>query len=184
MKRLALAWVAAAALLAGCEMMLSPGARPADAVRGAVDRIVAHDLAGATRFTCLPQRNPNDFPFIISGIFSPVGSVPTPSLPETLALIEIDTRDLRLTDAPGDLAGDIEAEVVLSGSLWLTLDPIETERAIRAAVLLQNDPLDEAIMAQTMASIRNGPIELPVDQSVRVVREEGEWRVCDPLPVP
>jgi hypothetical protein len=181
--RLPVACIVAAALLGGCGIVPVPGARPVDAVRGAVERIVAHDLPGASRFTCFAQRDPNDFPFIIEGIFSPVGAVPTPSLPETLALIAIDTRDLRLTDAPGDLDGDIEAEVALSGSLWLTLDPVETERAIRAAVLLQNDPLEEDLMAQTMAAIRSGPIELPVDHLVRVVREEGEWRVCDPLPV-
>jgi hypothetical protein len=184
-RALVLVVVTAAILFAGCgvDPVQVPGARPADAVRGAVERIVAHDLPGGTRFTCVGQRDPRDFPFIISGIFSPVGSVPTPSLPETLALISIDTRDLRLEDAAGDLSGVTEAEVQLSGSLWLTLDPEQTERAVRAAVLLQNDPLDEALLAQTLAAIRSGPIELPVDQVVRVVREAGEWRVCDPLPV-
>jgi len=113
---------------------------------------------------------------------SPLGSVPTPALPETLALISIDTRELRITDAPA-LSGADEAEVQLGGSLWLTLDPVEAERAVRAAVMLQDDPLDEALMAEAMAAIRDGPIELPVDQPVRLVREEGEWRVCDPLPV-
>jgi len=182
---LLLAVVAATILFAGCgvDPVQVPGARPIDAVRGAVERIVAHDLPGATRFTCLGQRDPNDFPFIISGIFSPVGSVPTPSLPETLALISIETRDFLLADTADDLSGLTEAYVQLSGSLWLTLEPVETERAIRAAVLLQNDPLDEALLAHTMAAIRSGPIELAVDQSDRVVREAGEWRVCDPLPV-
>lgn len=174
--------ILAIALLAGCGLVPLPAARPSDAVRGAIDRIVAHDLLGATRFTCLAQRDPTDFPFRIVGLLSPLGSVPTPPLPETLALISIDTRELRITDAPA-LSGADEAEVQLGGSLWLTLDPVEAERAVRAAVLLQNDPLEEDLMAEAMAAIRNGPIELPVDQPVRVVREEGEWRVCDPLPV-
>ncbi len=172
-----------AVLLAGCGLVPLPATRPSDAVRGAIDRIVAHDLPGATRFTCLAQRDPRDFPFTISGILSPLGSVPTPSLPETLALITIDTRELRIIDAPALSIAD-EAAVQLGGSLSLILDPVEADRAVRAAVLLQNDPLEEDLMAQTMAAIRNGPITLPVDQSVRVVREEGEWRVCDPLPVP
>jgi hypothetical protein len=181
MKRATLS-ILAAVLLAGCGIVPLPVARPSDAVRGAIDRIVAHDLPGAATFTCLAQRDPTDFPFIIGGILSPLGSVPTPSVPETLALISIDTRELRVTDAPAPSSAD-EAEVLLGGSLWLTLDPVEAERAVRAAVLLQNDPLDEALMAEAMAAIRNGPIELPVDQRVRVVREEGQWRVCDPLPV-
>lgn len=169
---------------AGCGLVPQTGGRPADAVRGAIDSVVAHDLPGGTRFTCLAQRDATDFPFIIQGIFSPVGMVPTPSRPQTLALIDIDTRDLRITDAPGDLGDATEAEVQLSGSLWLTLDPVEVEQAVRAVVLEQNDMLEEDLMAQTLAGISNGPVELPIDQPVRVVREQGEWRVCDPLPQP
>ena len=48
----------------------------------------------------------------------------------------------------------------LSGSLWLTLDPVETERAIRAAVLLQNDPLDEALLGPDHGGDPERPIEL------------------------
>jgi hypothetical protein len=177
MNRAVAVWIGLVTVLAGCGVMPLPGQRPVDAVRGAVDRIVAHDLPGAARFTCLAQRGPNDFPFIIQGIFSPVGAVPTPSIPETLALITIDTRDLRITDAPGDVSDDLEADVQLSGSLWLTLDPTEVEAAVRSAVALQNDRLDEGQLAQTIAGISHGPVQLPIDQPVHVVREEGDWRV-------
>jgi hypothetical protein len=179
--RNALARLALLALVSGCGGML-PNERPSDAVRGALDRIAAHDLAGGSVFTCRAQRDPNDFPFTVPGIFFPLAQVPTPPIPQTLALITIDARDLRIEEPPNVAPDDLEVEVQLSGSLWLTLDPEEVESAVRAAVRLQNDPLDEALLEATLAGIRGGPVELPVDQTVRVVREDGGWRVCDPLP--
>jgi hypothetical protein len=149
-----------------------------------MDRIIAHDLAGGSNFTCLAQRDPNDFPFIVPGIFSPLAQVPTPPIPQTLALITIDARNLRIEEPPNVPSDDFETEVQLSGSLWLTLDPEEVENAVRAAVPLQNDPLDEDLLEATLAGIRGGPVELPLDQPVRVVREDGVWRVCDPVPQP
>jgi hypothetical protein len=149
-----------------------------------MDRIIAHDLAGGSNFTCLAQRDPNDFPFIVPGIFSPLAQVPTPPIPQTLALITIDARNLRIEEPPNVPSDDLETEVQLSGSLWLTLDPEEVENAVRAAVPLQNDPLDEDLLEATLAGIRGGPVELPLDQPVRVVREDGVWRVCDPVPQP
>lgn len=184
MNTAAVARIAVLAMVAGCGGLTVPGSRPSDAVRGAVDRIVAHDLAGASLFTCRAQRDPNDFPFIIEGIFFPLAQVPTPPVAETLALITLDARDLEIEEPTETASGDPEAEVRLRGSLWLTLDPEEVETAVRAAVALQNDPLDEALLAATLAGIRDGPVELPVDQPVRVVREDDGWRVCDPLPQP
>jgi hypothetical protein len=183
MSRNAVARLALLVVLSGCGGM-SPFERPSDAVRGALDRIVAHDLPGGAVFTCRAQRDPNNFPFSVSGIFFPLAQVPTPPIPQTLALITIDARDLRIEEPPGVVPNDLEAEVQLSGSLWLTLDPDEVESAVRAAVRLQSDPLDEALLEATLAGIRGGPVELPVDQPVRVIREDGMWRVCDPLPQP
>lgn len=184
MNTAAVARVAVLAMVAGCGGMTVPGSRPSDAVRGAVDRIVAHDLGGASLFTCRAQRDSNDFPFTIAGIFFPLAQVPTPPVRETLALITFDARDLEIEEPTETAPRDQEAAVRLRGSLWLTLDPEEVETAVRAAVALQNDPLDEAVLEATLAGIRNGPVELRVDQPVRVVREDGVWRVCDPLPQP
>jgi hypothetical protein len=183
MSRNAVAGLAMILIVSGCGGFL-PDGRPSDAVRGALNRVIAHDLAGGSTFTCRAQRDPNDFPFIVPGIFFPLAQVPTPPIPQTLALITIDARDLRIEEPPNVASDALETQVKLSGSLWLTLNPEEVENAVRAAVPLQNDPLDEALLEATLAGIGGGPVELPVDQTVRVVREDGAWRVCDPVPQP
>jgi hypothetical protein len=185
MRRATITILAIALLGAGCGLVPLPSAPPSDAVRGAVERMAAHDLVGANRFACQAHRDPNKMPFVIGAILSPLADFPPLPVPETLALIDIDTRDLRMVDPPGDLRDEVKAEVELRGSLWLSVDPDEVEAAVRAGPrIFEDEPLDEALLAQNLAEISPVPVRVPVQQWVPVVREEGEWRVCDETRVP
>jgi hypothetical protein len=160
------------------------GSGPSQSVRGALDRIFAHDLIGATAFVCPAQRDPSAFPVLISGIFSPVGNVPMPSVQETLALIEFDASDVRVGDVA---ASDDTVQVPVSGILRLRLDPIEVEAAVRATAAAQGEAVDEEVLGQTLDAIAAGPTSLDLGrevESVQVVKIGDGWFVCEPLPSP
>jgi hypothetical protein len=71
--------VLVALTVSGCGVSPLAGDRPADAVRRGIDGIVAHDLLAASAIVCPEQRDGNAFPFVISGIFEPTGSLDTGS---------------------------------------------------------------------------------------------------------
>lgn len=172
------------AVAAACALLPSPAGRPSDAVRGAVERMAAHDLAGAQAFTCLAHRDPSRLPFVIAAMFSPLIDVPALPEAESFALIDMDTRELTITDPRDDLRDEDEVDVEIGGVLWLTVDPDEVEAAVRAGPRIEEGPIDEARLTQGLARIGHGPVRLFVGQWIRVVREDGEWRVCEPTRIP
>ena len=176
--------VLVAAVLAGCALLPSPAGRPSDAVRGAVERMAAHDISGAQAFTCLAHRDPDRLPFVIAAIFSPLSDVPPLPEAESFALIDMDTRELTITDPRGDLHDQDEVDVELGGALWLTVEPDEVEAAVRAGPRIEEGPIDEVRLTQGLARSGHGPVRLFVGQWIRVVREEGEWRVCELTRIP
>ncbi len=183
----ALLWLAEAlvvAVVAACGLFPSPAGRPSDAVRGAVERMAAHDVPGAQAFTCLANRDPDRLPFVIAAMFSPLIDVPALPEAESFALIDMDTRELTITDPPGDLRDEDELDVELGGALWLTVDPDEVEAAVHAGPRVEEGPIDERRLTQGLAKIGHGPVRLFVGQWIRVVREEGEWRVCELTRIP
>lgn len=183
-------WLLPAALalmvvvVAGCGLLPSPAGRPSDAVRGVVERMVAHDLAGAQAFTCLAHRDPDRLPFVIAAMFSPMVDVPALPEAESFALIDMDTRELTITDPRGDLRDEDEVDVEIGGAMWLTVDRDEVEAAVRAGPRIEEGPIDEARLTQGLARIGHAPVRIFVGQWIRVIREEGEWRVCELTRIP
>lgn len=158
-----------------------PGAEPADTVRAALDRIAAHDLAGATVLVCADRRNPRDLPFTIGGIFAPVGALPGFDVPRTLSVIELDVSGLRVSERTRD--GDL-AEVDVEGILVERFDPAAVEALFRAYAAEGEQPVDQALLAETIAAVSRGPVALPVRETVTLIREGGSWKVCPPIATP
>jgi len=46
------------------------------------------------------------------------------------------------------------------------------------------EPVDQPLLDQVLHLIDGGRYELPVDQTVRVVRQNGIWQVCELAPTP
>ncbi len=160
------------------------GGGPSETVRRAFDRLVAHDLAGGAELVCPAQRDPSALPMSVPGIFGPLAAVPTGSVAETLALIELDAHGVQVGEVE---AADGTVLVPVRGNLRLRLDPAEVEAAVRAAAAGQGEPVDEALLTETLAAIKAGPAELDVGRemgSVQVMRIGDSWLICEPLPSP
>lgn len=164
------------ALVTACSML--PSDSPVDPVRAALDRVVAHDLAAASQFVCVEERNPSDFPFSIPGIFAPVGALPAFDVPRTLSVIDLDTSGITLTEGPGNGDGSV---VELGGVLVERFDPAEVEALFRAYAAESGQPIEQDLLEETIDNVSRGDVRLDLREEVRVVREGGQWKVC-PLP--
>lgn len=165
------------ATLSGCSVLPEPS--PVDAVRRALDRVVAHDLVAASVEVCAERRDPADFPFLISGVFAPVQALPGFDIPRTLAVIDLDASRLEVAEVARD--GDA-AEVRVSGILVQRFDPAQVEALFRAYAAESGQPLEQPLLDETLALVGRGDVSLPVDESVRVIREGGAWKVCPIAP--
>jgi hypothetical protein len=167
------------AIVAACSML--PSDSPVDPVRGALDRVVAHDLGAASQFVCAEQRNPADFPFSIPGIFAPVQGLPGFDVPRTMSVIEIDASGITLTEKPGNSDG---AVVGLGGVLVERFDPAEVEALFRAYAAESGQPIEQDLLRETIDNVSQGDVRLDLREEVRVVRERGQWKVCPFPPTP
>jgi hypothetical protein len=173
-----------AVAIAACSLL--EGAQPADAVRGALAATVAHDLSAAALYVCPERRSDGgpeppehgDLPFTISGI---TGAVDGLSFEEGFAMITFDASGLSVVEERRD--GDV-ALVSLAGVLVEFIDPVRYEAAYRAGIAARGEPVDQELLDQVLGLIGGGRYELPVDQSVRVVRQDGIWHVCELPPTP
>ena len=165
-----------AVAMAACSLL--PGPEAADAVRGAVGATVAHDLSAAAVYVCPERRGDGNLPFRISGI---TGAVDGLSFEEGFALITFDASGLSVVEERRD--GDV-ALVSLSGTLVEIIDPARYEAAYRAGIEAMGEPVDQALLDQVLGLIGGGRYELQVDQTYRVVRQNGIWQVCELPPTP
>jgi len=165
--------------LIGCSLV--PTDRPGDAARHALDRAAAHDLVGASQFVCAARRNVLDLPFPIAGILAPVGALPGYDVARTLGVMTLDVS--RLTVAETTI-GDDSGELHVDGMLVATFDSAAVEMLFRSMAAEAGQPVDDALLAETMANVSAGPVELQVDEVVPVVREQGTWKVCPLAPTP
>ena len=157
------------------------GGSPEEATTRALSRLIAHDVAGGKAELCRAAQIAADVPLLISGLFAPVGGLPGFDIPRTLALIEFDASRLTVTEV--SRTGD-EAEVLIEGTLVERFDPVEVEALFRAYAAESNQQVEQALLDETIANVSSGDVVLPVDETVRVVREDGAWKVCPPAPTP
>ena len=175
----AFATMALALVCIGCSLLSAD--RPADAASRALERVAAHDLVGASQFVCADRRNPRDLPFMIGGILQPVGALPDFDIARTLGVMTLDVSRMTVTETT--VAEDV-AELHVGGTLVTTFDPPAVEAMFRAMAAEQGQPVDGALLAQTMANVSAGPVSLTVDEDVVAVREQGTWKVCPPFATP
>lgn len=154
---------------------------PSDAVRRALEGIVAHDLAGASLAVCAERRDPRDFPFLIGGIYQPVGALPGGDIGRTLSVIQLDASRLTIREKARE---PNSAVVDLEGFLVERFDPTEVEELFRAYAAESGQPLEMNLLEETLANVSHGDVTLPVREEVRVILEGDTWRVCPLAPTP
>ena len=174
--------IALALAVVGCNAVPSPSVTSAGTPAGAVREYLGHVFAGdlASLRSCSRPSSAGFYQLLIGGLFAPVQALPGSDIARTLALIEFDTSGLTFTErsgAPG------EATVEIGGVLIERFEPSEVEALFRAYAAEANQPIEIALLQETLENVSRGPVELPVRESVPVVLEGDAWRICPPGPI-
>ena len=173
-RRLAsIAALALALALAGC----APGA-PADGpgavVNDALGKVAAKDLDGLRTLACAGQEN------LIRdqlGLPAAMGADLLPGLDVNalLAAVNLDVKGVKLGDAAID--GDV-AQVPVTGTLKVTFDAAAMKPIVKAALAAQGTTMTDDQLDALLKTLESAGQDVPLDQSVRLVRESGAWRIC------
>jgi hypothetical protein len=179
-----LAAIAASLALVTVVAACAPGAPtdgPGAVVNEALAKVAAKDIEGLRPLACAGQE---DLIRDQLGIPAAVGSEIMAGL-DTEALLDavtLDVKGVKLGDPAID--GDV-AQVPVTGSVKVTFDAVAMKPILKQLLATQGTTMtDEQLDAllKTLASVGQ---DLPLDQSVRLVREAGTWKICqDSVAVP
>jgi hypothetical protein len=147
---------------------------PTGVVRTALDRLAAKDLDGLEALACAGQED------IIRdqlGLPGAVGSELLPGL-DTEALLDavvVDVEDLDVGEATVD--GDV-AQVPVSGEVGITFDAEKMRPLMRQVMESQGQSMTDEQLDALLAGLEAYGQSVPLDESIRVVREDGAWKIC------
>jgi hypothetical protein len=96
-----------------------------------------------------------------------------------LDAMAIDFSDVSVTQT--SVSGD-NAVVAVKGQMKITVDPAKMKEVVKAILLAQGLPADDATINMAMQSLTSEMASTkPIDSQVNVVKENGVWLVCDNL---
>ena len=172
-----LAWpvliVLAVVVAAGCGAA-APATGPAAVVSTALDKVAAKDVAGLQALACAGQE---DLIRQQLGVPGGLGSDLLPGL-DTQALVDavqFDVSKVKIGDAVVD--GDV-ATVPVSGDIGVTFDADAMRPILKQVLEVQGTTMTDAQIDALLSGLAAYGQDVPLDQSVRLVREDGSWKIC------
>jgi hypothetical protein len=178
-----LAALAAALVLVVAAAACGPGAAgdgPGATVDQALAKLAAKDVTGLRTLACAGQED------IIRDQLGLPASVGTELLPglDTQAILDAVRLDVSGVKA-GEPAieGDV-AQVPVSGTLKVTFDAAAMRPILVKVLAQQGTTMTDAQIDALLKTLEAYGQDLPVDQSVRLVRESGAWKICQEQATP
>lgn len=169
----AAASVALAVAVAAC----APGAAgdgPDAVVDQAIARLAALDVAGLEALACAGQED------VIRdqlGLPGAVGGDLIPGL-DTDALLEAVRLDVAgLESGEPAIEGDV-AQVPVTGTVKVTFDATAMKPILREVLDQQGTSMTDEELDALLTTLAAYGQDVPVDESVRLVREAGAWKIC------
>ena len=180
-RRLAGVIAAAAVVVALAACAPTPSDGPAFIVTDALAKVAAKDLEGLRPLACAGQedriRDQLGLPGAVGGELLP--GLDTQAL---LDAVQLGVGDVKAGDAVID--GDV-AEVPVTGTLKVTFDAAAMRPLLRQLLDQQGTTMTDEQLDALLKTLESFGQDVPVDQTVRLVRESGAWKICqDALEVP
>lgn len=173
--RLVLA-LAIAAALAACAPA-EPADGPVSTVNQAIDLAAKKDLDGLRGLACAGQEDMIKDQLGLSGSLADVaaGMLPGLDVQKLLGAVSVDVKKLKAGKAAID--GDT-AEVPVSGSVKVTFDKATMGPLLKQVLAANGTTMTDDQLNALLDSMEAYGQDFPVDQTVRLVRENGAWRIC------
>lgn len=159
----------------------APADGPAAVVDDALARVAAKDLEGLRPLACAGQedriRDQLGLPGAVGGELLP--GVDTQAL---LEAVQLGVGDVKVGDPVID--GDV-AQVPVTGMLKVTFDQAAMRPILRQVLDQQGTTMTDEQLDALLKTLEAYGQDVPLDQSVRLVREGGAWKICqDAIEVP
>jgi hypothetical protein len=170
----AVALLALVAFVAACG-----GAADTSTPKGVAEevlRLVADkNTDGLTALACEAQKDSiaEQFDFA-GGLTDSLGVDVDPE--KILDAIEIDTSKVIVTET--NVSGDT-ATVTFAGSMGMVIDEDAFKDVIREVAEQQGTPIDDAQLDALLGMMGSFAQEIPMNETVDLVRENGAWKICD-----
>jgi len=173
--RLAVAASVVAVLVGACGGTPGAGDSPTGVVKTALDRMTAKQLDQLPELACAAQRDRITEEFDLTGGMAGL-LLPGLDPKALLEAVEFDVSKVVLTE--GAVSGD-SAEVRMTGTMGIEFDTATMREVLRPVLENQGLPSDDASIDAMLGGLDAMAQNVPVDETVQVVREDGAWKICD-----
>ena len=159
----------------GLEPLVARGAgTPDGAVNALLDVVIAKQFDQIGPLVCESRRDELIAEFDLVRAFSSDGIDAQP-LVDAMTLT-VDGRDVSVVSEEGD-----DSTVHVDGTLRIAVDENAAKEWLRTSLEALGQSADDATIDQFLSSIMGRLGNIPVSSDVDVVREDGQWLVCDRL---
>ena len=149
-------------------------------VKTAVERAGAKDLAGLQALACAGREEQLK---TLIGLPPQLGGALLPGV-DTATLIDAVRLDVSgLAVGAAVVTGDT-AIVPVSGSLKVTFDKTVMRPVLEKVLAAQGTTMSPEQIDALLSGLADYGQDLPLSQPIKVVREQGVWKVCPDLPSP
>jgi hypothetical protein len=168
------ALVALVAVVAACGGAANTSS-PKGVMEEALRLVGEKNIDGLTALACEAQKDSvkEQFDFA-SGMTDSLGVEVDSN--KILDAIEIDVSKVTVTET--NVSGD-NATVTLAGSMGMTIDEEAFKAIIREVAEQQGTPIDDAQLDALMAMMGSFTQDIPMNETVNLVRENGAWKICE-----
>ncbi|MEO5966611.1 MAG: hypothetical protein ABIR11_14210 [Candidatus Limnocylindrales bacterium] len=174
--------VVLALVVAACASPAPAADGPGATVQQALTKTAAKDLDGLRTLACAGQED-----LIRNQLGLPGADTAGQLLPgvDTQVLLDAVTFDVTgVTLGQAAITGDT-AEVPVKGSVKVAFDAATMRPILRQLLESQGRTMTDAQIDALLKSLEAFGQDIPVDDSVRLVREGGAWKICqDSIPTP
>jgi hypothetical protein len=169
-------------LVAGCGASGPAADSPSGVVTAAVARAAAKDVAGLSALACAGQQQAIQQLISVPGSFGGT-LLPGVDVGAVMAAVRLDASGVKVGDAV--ITGDA-ADVQVSGSVKVTFDKDTMRPILEQVMAARGTPMSPDQLDALLQGLADYGQDVPLDQAIHLVREQGAWRICQTTfsPVP
>jgi hypothetical protein len=175
MRSLLVSLLALSVLLAACGSAGPAADGPEAVVQDALAKVAASDLDGLRGLACAGQEDLIRDQLSLTDMAGAGDLLGGVDLDALLAAVRIDVAAVKIE--PAAIEGET-ATVPLAGSLNVTFDAEAMRPIVRQLLESQGTTISEEQVDALVKTLESYGQAVPVDQSIRLVREGGDWKIC------
>src|SRR5829696_3553018 len=166
---------AIATLVAACGGVVPTGDTPAAVVQSAMAKVAVKDLEGLRTLACAGQEDRIRDQLGLAGVGTGAELLPGVDTQALLDAITLDVSKVSFGEAAVD--GDV-ATVPVAGSVKVTFDAAAMRPVLRQVLEQQGQTMSDEQLDALLKTLETYGQDVPVNESIRLVRENGSWKIC------